>query len=79
MRIVNETVMRDVIHRRSYIMLEKLAKHGITINTRHSLGNFPIEIVAKIGDSIILNLLLRNNASINATNHAWQIILHLVA
>ena len=60
-------------------MLEKLVKDGINTNTRDSLGNFPIHIATQIGDGIIFNLLLKSNASINATNFARQTDLHLVA
>ena len=75
----NYGIFRGVINSRSYIMLEKFAKDGINTDTRDSLGNFPIHIAAQIGNSIIFNLLLKNNASINATNFARQTVLLLVA
>ena len=77
--VFKETVIHDAICNRSYKMLENLVKDGININTSDELGNFPIHVAARIGDDIILNHLLKNNASVNAKNQNHQTALHLAA
>ena len=78
-KTVRETVIHDVIYKRNYEMFGNLIRDGVDVNIRESSGNFPIHAAAQIGDGSILSHLLRNNASINATNHANQTALHLAA
>ena len=79
MKLVRETVIHYVIYKRDYEMFKNLIRDGVDINIRDTSGNFPIHAAAQIGDDSILNHLLRNNASINATNQAHQTALHLAA
>ena len=78
-KLFKETVIHDTICNRSSKMFENLVRDGISINTSDNLGNFLINIAARIGDDSILNHLLRNNASVNAKNQDGQTALHLAA
>ena len=79
MKVVNETVIHDVIFKQNQTLCAKLVRDGVDINTRDNSGNFPIHIAALTGNKLILNLLLQNNASVNALNHTRQTVLHLAA
>ena len=79
MKVVNETVIHDVIFKQNQKLCAKLVRDGVDINTRDNSGNFPIHIAALTGNKLILNLLLQNNASVNALNHTRQTVLHLAA
>ena len=79
MKTVPKTEIHDVIYKRNYEMFRNLIRDGVDINIRDSSGNFPIHTAAQIGDDSILSHLLWNNTSVNATNHAHQTALHLVA
>ena len=46
MKVVNETVIHDVIIKQNQTLHEKLVRNGVDINTRDSSGNFPIHIAA---------------------------------
>ena len=68
------TLIHDVIYNQNYVLCD-----GIDINAKNTEGNFPLHIAAEICNALIVELLIKHKANVNAENNAKQTALHVAA
>lgn len=77
--LVEQALIHYVIERKDLSFCKTLIADGFNINSTDDSGNLPVHVAARVGDSLIMEQLIKSNAAINATNHDNQAPLHLAA
>ena len=77
--LIEQTLIHHVIERKDVNFCKTLIADGFDINLRDDSGNLSVHVAARVGDNLIMEQLIKCNATINATNDANQTPLHLAA
>ena len=77
--LVKQTLIHNVIRRKDIRFCEILITDGFGVNLKDNSGNLPVHVAARAGDSLLMKLLIKSNATFKAANDANQTPLHLAA
>ena len=78
-RLIKQALIHHVIERKDVNFCKTLIADGFVINLRDDSGNLPVHVAAQVGNNLIMEQLIKCNATINATNHPSQTPLHVAA